>query len=230
MGPHVEKALEPYHELLITDVVPIETKHESRQVDSASLSQVMKAAEGVDTIVNLSVLRHDRQLAFDVNTRGCYNVMRAALEHGIRRVINTGPHFSIQGKPYTTFDFEIHPDVPAQTTTDLYPITKGLGQEICKTFTENYDLYVLTLLFLTFRNHDDKTEGGDLRGFTTSWRDAGEAFRLALAVDLETLPSRCEVFNIFGDFPHRQYSNEKAKRILGFLPRDNFEKIWHKRK
>ena len=230
MGPHVEKALEPYHELLITDVVPIETKHESRQVDAASLDQVMAAAAGVDTIVNLAVLRYDRQLAFDVNTRGTYNVMRAAVEHGIERVINTGPHYAIQGKPYTAFDFEIHPDVPAQTTTDLYPITKGMGQEICRTFTELHELHVITLLFLTFRFHDDPAEGTDLRGFTTSWRDAGEAFRLALDVELAKLPSKCEVFNIFSDLPHWQYSNEKARSILGFRPQDSFEKIWHKKR
>ena len=50
-----------------------------------------------------------------------------------------------------------------------------------------------------------------------------------LEVDLATLPSRCEAFNIFGDLPHRKFSNEKAKRLLGFAPRDRFEKAWHKK-
>ena len=69
-----------------------------------------------------------------------------------------------------------------------------------------------------------------LRRGTTSWRDGGDAFRLALDVELAKLPSKCEVFNIFSDLPHRQYSNEKARSILGFRPQDSFEKIWHKKR
>lgn len=229
LGPHVVKALEPYYQLRITDIKPIETKHEAVQVDVSSLDAVMKVAEGMDAIINCSVLRHDRQLAFDVSTRGCYNMMRTAVAHGIRRVINTGPHFTIAGDSYTDYDYQMNPDMPPHTSTGLYPITKGLGQEICKIFTEHYDIYVLCYLFLSFRNHDDAGEGTDLNPFSVTWRDAAEAFRLGLELDLAKLPSRCEVFNIFADLPHQRFSNDKAKRILGFAPKDNFEKMWHKK-
>ena len=230
LGPHLVKALEPYHELRITDIKPIETAHESMQVDVGSLGEVMKAAEGMDAIINCSVLREDRQLAFDVNTRGCYNTMRAAVEHGIRRVINTGPHFTIAGSSYTDYDYELNPDIPPQPGTLLYSISKGLGQEICKVFTENYDIYVLCFLFLAFHAHDVEGEGTDIIPFSVSWRDAAEAFRLGLEIDFAKLPSRCEVFNVFTNLPHQQFSNEKTKRILGFSPQDNFEKRWHKKR
>lgn len=230
LGPHVVTALEPHYQLRITDIKPIETKHETMQVNAASLDDVMRAAEGMDTIINCSVLRHDWQIAFDVSTRGCYNMMRAAVEHGIRRVINTGPHFTIAGPSYEHYDYELNPDIPLQPGTGLYPITKGLGQEICKIFTENYDIHVLCYLFYNFRNHDDSSEGTDFTPFAVSWRDAGEVFRLGLEVSLDKLPSRCEVFNIFTDIPHQRFTNEKTKRILGFSPRDRFEKIWHKKR
>jgi nucleoside-diphosphate-sugar epimerase len=228
LGPHVVEALGSDYQLRVTDIKPIETEHETMHIDVASLDQVMKAAEGMDAIINCSVLRHDRQLAFDVSTRGCYNMMRAAVEHDIRRVINTGPHFTIQGDSYTDFDYEINPDVPPHPSTGLYPITKGLGQEVCKVFTEHYDIYVMTYLFLSFRENDDAAEGTDLNPFSVTWRDAAEAFRCGLEIPLEELPSRCEIFNIFADLPHQRFSNEKAKRILGFAPKDNFERMWHK--
>ena len=91
LGPHVVKALEPHYELRLTDIKPIQTKHESVRVDISCLDEVMRAAENMDAIINCSVLRDDRQLAFDVSTRGCYNTMHAAAKHGIRRIINTGP-------------------------------------------------------------------------------------------------------------------------------------------
>ena len=36
------------------------------------MEQVRRAAEGKDAIINLSVLREHRQIAFDVNARGCF--------------------------------------------------------------------------------------------------------------------------------------------------------------
>ena len=230
LGPHVVKALEPYHQLRITDIKPIETKHEAMCVDVSSLDEVMKAAEGTEAIINCSVLRYDRQLAFDVSTRGCYNTMRAAVAHGIRRVINTGPHFTIAGDSYVDYDYEISPNIPPHPGTGLYPLTKGLGQEICKAFTETYDIYVLCFLFVSFREHDDESEGTDLYPFSVTWRDAAEALRLGLEVDFSKLPSRCEIFYTLANLPHQQFSNEKTKRILGFSPQDNFEKMWHKKR
>lgn len=229
LGPHVVKALEPYYTLRVTDINDIDTKHESMQIDVSNLDQVLRAAEGMDTIINCSVLRQDRQLAFDVSTRGSYNAMRAAVEQGMDRLINTGPHFTIQGDDYTNYDYEINPDVPPHTSTGLYPLTKGLGQEICKVFTEHYDIHVLCYLFLSFQEHDNQEAGSDVNPFTVSWRDAAEAFRLGLEIDLSQLPSKCEIFNIFADLPHQQFSNAKTKRILGFKPQDNFDARWHKK-
>ena len=56
--------------------------------------------EGMDCIVNLSVLRTDRKLAFDVSTKGNYSMMEAARINNIKRVINTGPHFQLVGQSY----------------------------------------------------------------------------------------------------------------------------------
>ncbi|MDE0505155.1 MAG: NAD-dependent epimerase/dehydratase family protein, partial [Candidatus Poribacteria bacterium] len=90
LGPFVVNALEPYHTLRVTDVNPPEdTAHEFRYVDMASMTQVVEAAEGMDAIVNCSVLREHRKIAFDVNTLGSYHMMSAAVTHGIKRVINT---------------------------------------------------------------------------------------------------------------------------------------------
>lgn len=227
LGPHVVRAIETHHELRITDIQPIDTKHESMQVDISSLEDVTKAAEGMDAIVNCSVLRPDRRLAFDVNTRGCYNMMRAAVTNGIQRVINTGPHFTIAAGTYEFFDYEINPDVPPHPGTGLYALSKGLGQEICKIFTENFDLTVLCFLFYNFRERNNPEKGMN-HPFAVTWEDAAEAIRLGLDIDLKLLPSRCEVFNIFTNLPHERFSNEKSQRILGFEPKDGLEEMWHK--
>jgi nucleoside-diphosphate-sugar epimerase len=233
LGPHVIPVLQDHYNLRVTDInpVPIEFKGEFRHVDVAALDQVVAAAEGMDAIINLSVLRTDRQLAFDVSTLGCYNMMRAAVAHGIRRVINTGPHFTIAGPTYEQFDFDLNPDMPPQPGTNLYALTKALGQEICRVFSEQHDIYVQMYLFYIFRDPahlEDKYEPVNQIPWLISWANAAQAFRLGLEIPLEKLPSRCEIFNILTDLPHGKFSNEKAKRILGFESWDDIAALWKK--
>lgn len=232
LGPYVVPLLQAEHELRVTDIteLPMPFRGEFRHVDIADAQQVMDAASGMDAIINLSVLRQDRQLAFDVNTLGCYNMMEAAVAHGIRRVINTGPHFTVAGPSYEYFDFGLGPDMPMQPGVNLYALTKSLGQEICRIYSEQHDLYVQTYLFYNFWDPATLTHERDrqVRPFAISWQNAATIFPLGLQIALEKLPSRCELFNIFTDMPHGQFSNEKAKRILGFEAWDDIAALWRK--
>ena len=233
LGPHVERVLQEDHQLLLTDVgKTYDGPNEYRQLDVADLEGVVSAAEGVDAIVNLSVLRPDRKVAFDVNSRGCYNMMEAAVRHGIPRIINTGPHFTIAGPNYEDFEFNISTEIPSQSGTGLYAHTKSLGQEICRVYSENHDLHVVTLLFYNFKEHQDhktpesKIDPHQFVPFSVTWEDAARAFPLALEIPDAQLPSKCEIFNIFCDLPHGQFQNEKSRRILGWVPTDNLDQYW----
>ena len=228
MGPHVIRALEGEHELRLSDVNDLEgSPHEYRKIDVSDFDAVVDVAEGMDAIINLSVLRDHRKIAFDVSMRGCYNVMTAAVTHGVRRVINTGPHFTLAGATYERFDYDIGPDIPAQPGTNLYALTKSLGHEICRVFTRNHDVYVMGLFFYNFRPEESQV-GRDLTPYSLTWEDTGRSFASALAVDLDTLPSRWESFFVFTDLPHHRFSNEKAKRILGWQPTHDLREFWTK--
>ncbi len=230
MGPHVIRALEGEHELRLSDVNDLEgSPHEYRKIDVADLDAVVAAAEGMDAIINLSVLRDDRKIAFDVNARGCYNVMTAAVTHGVRRVVNTGPHFTLSGATYERFDYDVGPDIPAQPGTNLYALTKSVGHEICRVFTRNHDVYVIGLFFYNFRHPEEGSElGQDLTPFSLTWEDTGRSFASALSVDLDTLPSRWESFFVFADLPHNKFDNEKVKRLLGWRPTHDLHEFWTK--
>jgi nucleoside-diphosphate-sugar epimerase len=228
LGPHVVKALEGHVDLRLTDLAPFESPHETLTVDVANPDAVMRAAEGMDAIINLSVLRPHRKIAFDVNTMGNYNIMRAAVKHGIRRVINTGPHFTIQGAPYEGWDYGIGPEVPPKPGTNLYALSKGLGQEICRIFTAHHDVYVLCYLFYIFCNPDDVKPHRRDWPFLVTWRDAAASFLPGLEIPLERLASKCEAFNVFANRPHGKFSNEKAKRVLGWEPKDDLVQTYTK--
>lgn len=228
LGPHVVKALEGHCDLRITDLAPVDTPHESMEVDVADLDQVRRAAEGTDAIVNCSVQRDNRRQAFDVNTLGTYHAILTATELGHQRFVNTGPHFTITGPRYYRYDFGLNESVPPHSGTNLYALTKYAGQEICRLFAAHHPIHVLTLLYVSFRPAVPEHPGAGLHSFSVTYADGGRAVRCALEADLEAMPSRNEIFFILDDLPHGQYSNEKARRLLGFRPLDSLETYWRR--
>jgi len=64
--------------------------------------------------------------------------------------------------------------------------------------------------------------------FSVTWEDAARVFAPALDIPLGNLPTRSEIFNILCDLPHGQFTNEKTKRILGWIPTDNLQTQWRK--
>lgn len=230
LGPYVIPVLEHQYDLLVTDIKrpPIDFRGEFRHVDVANYDEVMDAAAGMDAIINLSVLRHDRKIAFDVNAIGCYNMMEAAVKHGIRRVINTGPHFTVAGATYERLDYEISPDIPPHSGTLLYSLSKSVGHEICRIYAEHYDIYVQMYLYYNFRDPDDPSREREVAPFAIAWQDGGTVYPYGLEIPFEKLPSRFETFFIFQDMPHGRFSNEKAKRILGWQANQDVSAIWRR--
>jgi len=237
LGPFVAMALKQ-HDVLLTDIKTpsADLGHRFQVLDVSSLDQVLAASKGMDAIINCSVVRERDKPAFTVNVGGCWNIMTAAVRHGIRRVLNTGPHFTVTGPPYEGFDFGLTGDIPPQSGTLLYALTKSLGHEVCRVFTEHHDIHVLNFLFYNFRDlrgaapgsFNQLKPGSNPVPFVVSGEDAGEAIRLGLTVDTSKLASRCEVFLILTDMPHGKFSNEKAKRVLGFKPKDDISALWKK--
>jgi hypothetical protein len=45
-------------------------------------------------------------------------------------------------------------------------------------------------------------------------------------MEVPSLPSPFKVFLILADLPHGKYSNQKARRLLGWQPRDAPEALW----
>jgi nucleoside-diphosphate-sugar epimerase len=248
-GPVGEAAiaeLEQHHELRLADIRPPDQPHPRLadggrraadwpkrphrrehafvQVDVTDPEQVLAAAEGMDAIVNLSVIRPDPVMSFRVNMLGAYNVMRAAVARGIRRVVHTGPEVIING--YWN-DFDVTVEAPPRPGTNYYLLTKYLGQEVVRSFAEHHALEVVALYFHVFQPSDAPEPLRGASPFLVSWEDTGRAFRAA--VEAPPLPNRYEPFIIGGDLPHGKFSAEKAKRLLGWRPQHAFPNHWRRR-
>lgn len=206
---------------------PYGPPHEEAQVAVGDETQVVAAAAGMDAILNCTVVRPELIGAFRVNLVGAYHVCRAALANGIRRVVHTGPQQTTAGAhgfPGYAHDFGVVDDVPARPGASLYILTKYLGQEVCRIFAEDHGLEIPALLFTSFINPDyplERPQG--LYPMAVSWPDAARAIERALDVPLRP---GLELFHVSTDLPHGKYSNDKAKRLLGWQPRDRLERQW----
>lgn len=202
--------------------------HEERLVDVTDPRQVLAAAEGMDVIVNCTVVRPHPVEAFRVNLLGAYNVMRAALALGIARVVHTGPIQILTPHPAGFLaDDGVTAEYPPRPGDNLYFISKFLGQEVCRIFAEEHGIETPTLLFGMFVNPALMPETPlGIFPFTISWEDAGEAMRQAVRVP--GFPQPFEVLHINADLPHGRFPNDKAKQLLGWQPRDRLEAGWRR--
>ncbi len=209
--------------------VPLPAPHECRVVDVAQYDQVLAAAEGMDALINCTVVRPHLRAAFDVNMLGAYHVAKAAVACGIRRVIHTGPlHASVDHNADYWWDFHVPDDAPLHPGGNLYAVSKYLGGEITRVFAERHGLEVVTFLYCAFLPADgaDRPDGSGVHPFSTSWEDCGEAFLYGLRA--ESLPRRYEPFFICADLPHHKFPPHKAKRLLGWEARHRFERLWQR--
>lgn len=222
-------ALEADHTLLLTDLNPLETKHDSRQVDIGVYDQVRDAAEGADVLINCTVQRQHPTYAFDVNTRGAYNVLKAAVELGIPRVVHTGPAQMFAGRGGYSHDFHVTEEAPPRPGVGLYAITKFLGHRLIEVFCREHPEVSVVAFYYSGFYSEPLTGRGWLPNFAVHADDAGQAFRLGTEIERDKLPTNFELFHISADLPHEHISIEKAKRILGYAPRHNFDYLFSRR-
>ena len=201
--------------------------HEWRVVDVSDYDQVLAAAEGMDALINVTVLRHELVSAFNVNLIGAYNIMKAAVACGIKRIIHTGPRHTVlnfEGDYWP--DFDIPDEAPLHPGADLYALTKHLGGQVVRIFAERYNLEVPCFLYTQFRpgHVSDDEAGCGVHPLAVAWEDTGTPFWHALRVP--NLPHPYEVFDICVDLPHGKYGTSKAQRLLGWQPQHKFERLY----
>ena len=219
IAPDLLPGLEDTYDVTLADVAPHPDGEPIVHCDVSSREQVRDAAAGMDAIMNFTVVRDHPEQSFHVNMRGALNVMQAAVEHGIKKVIHTGPQFV---RSTYDHDFDIA-DVPPVLTTGYYCLTKGLASEICRTYARAHDIQTISFLFNGLGPRPTQSTG-DFPPFTVVWEDLQQACRLAL--EIPSVPDCFQEFNLLSWEGHGKYNVDKARRILGFEPTERWERYF----
>lgn len=213
VGPRVIPLLEPHYQVHLADINPLPDGKSVQHVDMAVYDQVFNAMQGMDAVINFTVLRDDPAVSFAVNVRGAYHMMKAAAEQGVSRVVHTAAQSS---RYWFDNDFEVD-GVPEWPGTGYYMLTKYLSQEICRTYARNHSIQTVCFLF---NGLGDKPTAAhineDFPPFTVVWEDLAHACRLA--IESESIPDGFQSFNLLSYPGHGKYALGKAQRVLGFQP------------
>jgi nucleoside-diphosphate-sugar epimerase len=179
------------------------------------------AMEGVDVLLYMVMASvKERGVAyavssFDVNVKGLYLALDAAVRAGVKRAVYTSTLSVYDGHLDIRSGATDREDAPPEPRS-VYGFTKLLGEEVCGYFHRTHSLPVLILrLFMPMTQEQWRAHyRPDRANCHTSGPDLARALAAALAYEHDGF----EIVHVTGDTTGRAYHHEKAKRLLGWEP------------
>jgi nucleoside-diphosphate-sugar epimerase len=196
--------------------------------DTSDYDTVLAATQGVDAIVHASVYfgqEPEDPLPWLVNLKGLWNVLEAARQRGIRRVVHISSCESVHA------DGKFLSAEQRGPGKGLYPLTKRLQEEMCRSFWDAHRVPVIVLRPDCIV--DARTGVGRFReqlgvnAFTRNgWvcrHDLAQACRLALAAQASG-QLQFDIFHIVGTPEADATCNvARSREVLGLEYQGNLE-------
>ena len=206
-----------------------DSPYEWVRCDITRYEDVRAVVEGCDAVINLTVNRSDVEMAFRVNVVGSYNVMKAAQECGVKRVIQSGPIMRVNHyEGDNRYEYGITGDAPLRPGMRLYENSKTMGHLLVDAFAREADMDVMNFLISRIRSHEefDHRDDNVMISFTIAWDDLPPAFLCGLRAPRLARPN--EVFYLCAELPMGKYDTEKGERLLGWKAKHTFDRFYHR--
>jgi len=214
------------HAVRILDLRPPPGDVEHVVGSATDLAALQAAAQGMDAVVHCAMGRHDPETpagtvdGFDVNVKSVYLTLAAAHLAGVPHAVHISSLSVYRDITERSLDESVPPDA-----TDVYGLTKRLGEQVCQAAVEEWGLSV-TALRLAYPTPDAVWPAWGIDGGRRMQYAAdGTLIQATAATDLSNallaaLHHRAgyEVFTITGDRSSRLWSTAKAHRLLGWEP------------
>jgi len=181
--------------------------------DLRDLDALQNACNGMDAVLHIAAL-HGKAwreagdaLGFEVNVVGTKNVLEAAVNNNVKRVLFTSSIWATghgANPPYLPIDEEL-PREPAE----MYGLTKVLGEKMCRYYSTNYGISTIVLRPGGIRPADTFDPQGKIYlSAGVDVRDVAAAHKCALLVSEDIVH---DVFVITADSPLGKVSAEAYK-------------------
>lgn len=199
--------LEGRHELRLSDIEPMTTRHQFVRADVRRREQLMPAARGIDVIVHTpawhGIHRSSRSEVefWDLNVDGTFNMLQAAVAHGVPKVVWMS-------------------SAAVRSRDNIYGLSKVIGEEVCQFYHRVHGIRCVMLRPGDFTPYRNRKQYGErlLRGGVDR-RDVHQV--AALAVEDDTIA--CEAFPIsredpFGPDEVEAWPNDPGAVLERYVP------------
>ncbi len=230
------------------DVVPFtHSEHEdvaSEILDVTDPDEVCEKLDNVDSVIHLAGATSpdaDWDTVVELNVHGTKNVLDAAVENGIDRVVFASSNHAVgmynaaaSGDPesMTIGDARtVDPDDPTRPDS-FYGVSKVACEGLTSYYADRHGLDVVNVRIGWYMTEDDlrdntgeDVEPGKARFARSTWlspRDCRDIHRKAATVDLPEAPV---TVNAVSRNDERFYSITETMRTIGYEPRDNAAEI-----
>ncbi|MBT3374326.1 MAG: NAD(P)-dependent oxidoreductase [Lentisphaerae bacterium] len=196
---------EPGIQLRLTDVVDFHSPHEVVRADLANPEDVDGLCDDIDEVLHIASIHPWKEYTpaqyIDCNIKGTFNLLEAAAQGPVKRVIYTSSIAAMGMAPKADCPPPWDEAKPCTPYGHLYCVTKHVGEQCCHLFHQKGAFSYVFLRPGTFipRADDDPSFG---LGLLSSWvhaSDVAQAHLLAFRSDVEN-----EAFVITAKVPFTQ--------------------------
>lgn len=220
VGSHLATTLAEDYDLVLHGRDP-EDAPEGAELKIAQLGdydQVLSLMDGIDTVVHMAGAASPEsswELVLEANIVGVRNVLEAAREAGVRRVVLASSNHAM-GMYDRHEEWPVYPDQLPRGDS-LYGVSKIFGEALSRFYHDEHGLEVINLRIGWFSEDPLATEEDLLRAMWLSPRDCTEVVRCAIEAEVTY-----GLFYAISDNPNRRWSLTNTQLELGYRPQDSW--------
>lgn len=221
IGSFLRKAWRGRYDMVLTDIGEIQDPGGARtiQADIQDIDAMKQACKGIDTVVHLAANpSYNAEFAADVlpkNIIGTHNVLEAAVQSGVKRVIVASSIHCVGGYPP---DVQVKSDMPVRPCCE-YGASKCYAEAVGRYFADQRGMSVIALRIGGVHGHETDNPHPD----------SGHMDILVSEQDLTQLITKCIEapddlrFDIFHGLSNNRFKRldiSHAREMLNYDPED----------
>jgi len=237
LGSRLIRALGSNHDVRPSDILPLEHARSVR-LDVTDLDAARAGVRECDAVVHMAIKDWEICPAADalphaagaihVHTIGTHNMLHAAWKAGVRRFVHISSVSAVDGVPPGT-------KITADTrhfSNDIYGMTKGFGEDVCRMFHDGFGVSVTVLRLGTvyFPEAGGTWIGNVYYSDPADYPSPGaEVSRVhvddvtrAIALALDAPDFGCAPIHVVGADSGDRWDLERARNTIGWEPRYTF--------
>ncbi|MGO3479192.1 MAG: NAD-dependent epimerase/dehydratase family protein [Brachybacterium tyrofermentans] len=189
-----------------------------RTAELGAYDEVLSLMDGIDTVVHLAGAASPESpwdAVLDANIVGQRNILEAAHQAGVRRVILASSNHAMG--MYDRFEqWPVYPDQIPRADS-LYGVSKIFGEAIGRYYHDEYDLDVIALRIGWVSDDPLEAEEDILRAMWLSREDCEQVVRCAIEAEV-----RFGIYYAISNNPNRRWSLTNTTLELGYRPKDSW--------